>query len=170
MSKRVISFELSPEGLSHAVEEVERFRDDMIKACDELLRQLTEFGVETAITQVELRTDGWTKELEYSLYGESRFDGPNRTGIVRTTCPYAALVEFGTGVEGESNPHPEPDVVGWDYDSEGHHGDEGWWYYNPNDDRVHWTKGEPSKPFMWYTRLYVELEAPSAVIRIFSAI
>ena len=62
------------------------------------------------------------------------------------------VVEFGTGIEGANHeqsgfPHP-----GYEHDSEGHHGEAGWWYLNPNDGKVHWTKGQPAKPFM-YTAL-----------------
>ena len=68
--------------------------------------------------------------------------------IVFTDCPHAAFVEFGTGVTGSMNPHPDTSLVGWRYDVN-EHGDAGWFYFK--DGEWHWTKGMISRPFMYET-------------------
>ena len=154
MSKRVIYVDLSPEGIDYAIKELEKFWAEFKAACDTLVKQLTTLGVETAQSVLEYTTDGWTGQLEESIYTESGWDENNRIGRVRTSVPYAAYVEFGTGIAGQFDSHPDAGTVGWVYDINGR-GEAGWWYYNPNDDEWHWTIGEPAKPFMYtaYTRI-----------------
>lgn len=72
---------------------------------------------------------------------------------------YAMFVEYGTGIVGESNPHPLPV---YDYDSH-NHGDDGWWYptdeaypnqptwIDPSGQLRAWTKGMPARPFLFRT-------------------
>lgn len=151
MSKRVITFDLSTGGIDYALKELEKFKADLIKACDDLIRQLTALGLDTAQSVLTFTTHGWTGELEKSLYEESGWDAKDRTGRVRTSCPWAAFVEFGTGIVGASNAQSGFPHGGYKPDGMGH-GEAGWWYGNPNDGRVHWTQGEPAKPFM-YTAL-----------------
>ena len=67
---------------------------------------------------------------------------------IYTDCDWAAFVEFGTGVVGKSNPHPDTGLANWKYDTN-NHGEAGWWYFN--DGEWHWTKGMPSRPFMYET-------------------
>ena len=68
--------------------------------------------------------------------------------IVFTDCPHAAYVEFGTGIVGERDPHPDTSLVGWRYDIN-EHGEAGWHYYKNGE--WHWTKGMQSRPFMYET-------------------
>ena len=57
-------------------------------------------------------------------------------------------MEFGTGVVGQESPHPDTSIVGWKYDMN-QHGDMGWYYFK--DGEWHWTKGMPSRPFLYQT-------------------
>ena len=75
--------------------------------------------------------------------------------IVYTDCPWAKYVEFGTGITGSQNPHQNASVSGWKYDVN-EHGESGWFYYR--DGEWHWTKGMPSRPFMYETDLKLILE------------
>ncbi len=153
MSKRVIEFGLDPDWIDYAIKEIERFKKDLIKACNDLIRDLTALGIETAESTLTWTTVGFTGELEQSIYRESGWNATKRVGVVRTSCPYAAYVEFGTGIVGYGD-HPMAAETGWEYDIH-HHGADGWYYYNEN--VGHWvnTPGEPAKPFMYtaYTRV-----------------
>lgn len=71
---------------------------------------------------------------------------------VYTNCPYAAYVEFGTGVIGENSPHPDTSIAGWKYDINDH-GEAGWIYFK--DGKRHWTNGMPARPFMFETAQYL---------------
>jgi len=75
---------------------------------------------------------------------------------------YAMFVEYGTGIVGSENPHP---TGRWNYDVNSH-GESGWWYptdssdpnpskkMNKNGNMVAWTKGVPSRPFLYDTWLW----------------
>ena len=70
------------------------------------------------------------------------------TYVIYTDCPWAAYVEFGTGVVGEKSPHPNKSMAGWKYDVNSH-GEAGWYYFK--DGEWHWTNGMISRPFMYET-------------------
>jgi len=82
---------------------------------------------------------------------------------VSVGADYAFFVEYGTGVVGQSSPHPS--YVGkWEYDTNGH-GIDGWYYptteSDPNPYKHYYngvlygfTRGMPSRPFMYNTWLY----------------
>ena len=77
---------------------------------------------------------------------------------IYTDCEYAKFVEFGTGVVGARNPHPDLSQAnidgGWTYDSH-NHGEEGWVYEDENGN-WHRTRGQASRPFMYNTKLKLE--------------
>lgn len=87
---------------------------------------------------------------------------------VTVNSEYAMFVEFGTGIRGEENPHPNPAWRGidWEYDTNGH-GENGWWYpttsSDPNPVKKYdskkncwfgFTRGLPARPFMYRTWRY----------------
>lgn len=167
MSRRVISFDLSPGGIAYAINEIERFKKDFITACNELIKQLT--GAGTRAAQYALMSYGaaYTGNLIDSLGAGARFDADSRTGIVRTDCEYAAYVEFGTGIIGEGD-HPDAGRAGWSYDIN-HHGESGWYYVARNrDGLVHWTQGEPAKPFMYNAFINVRSLTPQYTAVVFA--
>ena len=164
MSKRVIRFELSPEGIDKAIEEINRFKGDFLRTCNELLNELTTFGKETAQLEI-LRLGAFdTGELADSIKGV--WNGNQRIGMIYTGTYYAVFVEFGTGIVGEQNPHPEQP---WDYDVNGY-GEDGWYYVDGRDMKGHWTKGQPSRPFMYNTKRILIQNAPQYVARLFGAL
>jgi hypothetical protein len=145
MAKK-IRFSLSEKDINRAIREVEQYKAELNVKISRLIEALTDYGVEIAKVQVRSLGAWYTGELESSI--EGYFSPSVGVGIIKAGAPYAVYVEFGTGVVGASAPHPAP--TEWAYDVNGH-GDAGWWYYNPNDGRVHWTKGMESRPFMYNT-------------------
>lgn len=143
---RKISFGLSVKEINRAIREIEKYKAELNAKISMLIEALTDYGVEIAKVQVRSLGAWYTGELESSISGY--FSPSTGVGIIKAGAPYAVYVEFGTGVVGASAPHPAP--TGWAYDVNGH-GESGWWYYNPNDGRVHWTKGMESRPFMYNT-------------------
>ncbi len=146
---------LTTRSIEDAIREVKEYKrklNDRVKA---LIRELVDKGVEIAKAQVRELGAVYTGQLEESITGF--FDEETGLGIIRTDCPYAIYVEFGTGVVGERNPHPEP-IEGWQYDVN-EHGDKGWWYFNERDQKWHWTKGMVSRPFMYNTLQLLRAEA-----------
>lgn len=84
-------------------------------------------------------------------------------------------VEYGTGIVGSSDPHPDPTSVGWRYDIN-NHGEAGWWYPTTADDTnptkkevsggfIAWSAGVRARPFMFDTWLWLSLNANSILTK-----
>ena len=106
-------------------------------------------------------------ELEHSIYGY--FDPESRIGYVIAGAPHAFYVEYGTGIIGQYSPHPWAGDENWTYDVNGH-GMGGWYYLKGTDEtfsaigETWWTRGQPAKPFMYNTFVWLE-EAAQALGR-----
>ena len=86
---------------------------------------------------------------------------------VYVTSQHMMYVEFGTGIVGSNDPHPNTSFMdeSWEYDIN-HHGEKGWWYPTTSRDKnknkkvgangqlYAFTKGQRSRPFMYNTWLY----------------
>ena len=165
MGKTVISFDLSARGIDKAVRELEKYRNDFIRKCNELIRQLTEYGCEFAKMEV-LRLGAFdTGNLADSIQGY--FEADTGIGFIRADAWYAVYVEYGTGVVGMRESHPQP-ASGWVYDVN-NHGDNGWVYFSAHggNAQFHWTKGQPSKPFMYNTYRELHQKAHDIASEIF---
>lgn len=167
MATKTIQFTLDVSSIAQAIQEVEKYKEDLVKAVDDLVRQLTEDGVRVASVNVQRLGALDTGELSDSFWGS--FDETSHTGILRTDCWYAVFVEYGTGIVGAGSPYTGSFMPGsvsvtnpytgksytyGAYDQNGH-GDQGWWYISERDGKMHWTKGQPSRPFFYQT--YMEL-------------
>lgn len=146
--KKVITMSLSQSSVRKAIKEVQRYKDEFNRKLEEFVRRLAQEGVVVAKMQIMAMPAVDTGELLGSIdlkVGDVLTNGYEY--IVYTGCEYAKYVEFGTGIVGENNPHPNPD--GWQYDIN-RHGDNGWFYIG-RDGEWHWTKGMPARPFMYNT-------------------
>lgn len=178
-----ISFSLSRSSIGNAIKEVKDLQKKLGPAIGELIRELSEKGVE--IAQIEIASMGavGTSALLDSI--SSRFDSGERVGQVFTMLDYAVFVEYGTGIVGENSPHPGINDNDWidvpgitvngeTYDTynQNEHGSKGWWYpsptgwYTPKDGVTNeeglalaWTMGMPSRPFMYNTMRELEIYA-----------
>lgn len=136
--------------VSKAVKAVEAFQKDLVEGLHGLCETLLDEGVNVAKMQIMEMPAVDTGELLNSIE-RGAFDRRSGFGIIKATAYYAIFVEYGTGVIGATNPHPEAGEAGWDYDVN-EHGEKGWIYYGW-DFRKHWTKGMPSRPFMYNTMM-----------------
>lgn len=165
MAKRTIEFQLSREGIDWAISQLETFQKDFQSRCDQVLVEAEETGVTVGKEQIQrLRKIGWTRGLISSMFGT--FNRESRVAKVINNSDHAAYVEYGTGVKGDHGRHPNP-PAGWTYDRNGH-GDAGWKYYNPMDDKFHKTRGEPAAPFMWFTFQELKRKVPEIVHKVFN--
>lgn len=123
-------------------------RDCAMRIRAVLMDNLTSYGLEHFISQIHIveSKDGIVVEIR---------EGKEY---------YAMYVEYGTGIVGESSPHPDPSRHGWHYDINDH-GDTGWWYPtdadDPNPTKYRskmgwwaWTAGQAARPFMYETWLW----------------
>lgn len=164
-----ITMTLDPESIERAIQEVEELRDNLTNALSELARYVTEEkgpGIaKMYIAQFPAVDTGF---LHDSITGE--YHKGQHSGTIYAGAYYAAFVEYGTGIIGADNPHPEPQE--WEYDTNGH-GMAGWFYPvsdNPQSKAWHpdgrkaagvklaWTRGMPARPFMYNTLRELEAE------------
>lgn len=138
------SIKLNDKSIRKALKDLREYQKKVEQAGPNITKRLTEQGVSLAQQNASYMNIYDSGELVNGI--ESSYDG-NR-GYVFSTAKHSAFCEFGTGVVGQDSPHPDP-ANGWTYDVN-EHGEEGWWYYDRHGNR-RWTKGMPSKPFMYDT-------------------
>ena len=169
---KTISMDLSARSIDKAIKEINKFKEDLARALEELARYVTEEkGVGIAKMYVAQFPAVDTGALHDSIKGT--YEAKNHMGVITAGeglvdgsedgKSYAFYVEYGTGIVGKQNPHPDPN--GYQYDVN-EHGSGGWYYksekgwYKPKDGgpRLAWTKGMPARPFMYNTMLTLEEE------------
>lgn len=150
-----IEFELSDEGLTKAIIEVERIQTKLKPAMEKLINELVKQGAVVARANLMMfdKPAYDSGNLAASIT-HLPFDG--EAGYVKTDCPYAIYVEFGTGPRGAGAPHP----LGAGYRGTG------WRYYNERWGHWVFTYGMGSRPFMYQTMRTIEQEAEATGGRI----
>lgn len=140
---------LSAKSFRKLARDIREYRKSLSNKCEEFAYRMAEEGVAIAQMKILGFDAVMTGELLDSMNLEAGDIVSNgATYYIYTDCDWAAFVEFGTGIVGIENPHPETGLANWKYDVNDH-GDAGWWYFN--DGEWHWTKGMPSRPFMYET-------------------
>ena len=166
MSKK-ISFGLSVREIKSAQKQLHDYQKEITRKCEELAHRLANEGVILAkvkLTQFPAIDSG---ELLNSIMDEPGAVMTNgATWIIYTGCPHAKFVEWGFGLIGQENPHPDPSIGNWKYDIHGH-GTAGWWYNK--DGEWHWSGGQPSKPFMFETGRDLRGLVPKLAKEVFGA-
>lgn len=153
---KAIDVELNTQSIRRAIRDLEYFQTELEEKCWELVQVLTIEGAEIAKMQVVSMDAFDTGELESSIQG--MFFPEERCGFVIAEAPHAIYVEYGTGIVGQSFPHPEAEG-NYEYDVN-QHGAKGWVYKSDRDGKFHWTKGYVSRPFMYNTLRWLEEAAP----------
>ncbi len=156
------TIKLNPKDIGRVIKDIEKYKRELTEKVNLLIGELTDYGVQVAKAQVRELGAWYTGELESSI--EGYFSPSVGVGIIKAGAPYAVYVEFGTGVVGKSQPHPSPDD--WRYDIN-EHGESGWWYFNDNTGRTQWTKGMPSRPFMFNTARKLEEDCKEIAREVF---
>lgn len=122
--------------------------DKIDGGCREAVEKLTQIGYEYMMTIVPIESGDLAESISWE------YDKSTNTGRIRIGSDYAIFVEYGTGIVGAQNPHPQP-ASGWSYDVN-EHGEKGWKYFDKKQNRWRWTKGEPAHAFVYRTREYME--------------
>lgn len=157
---KTVSMDLSTQSINQAIREVKQYKQQLVNFCNALMRRLVEDGRVVAQMNVMSMNAVYTGQLEDSIQGV--FFPEKKLGVIFTNVPYALFVEFGTGIVGAEGPqHPMKGEVGWEHDVN-NHGNKGWVYYLKTDgvNEFRWTKGMPSRPFMYETLRWLEQNAP----------
>lgn len=148
--------------LDEVVRQIEEYQKKLDERIRTFLSKLLETGVDVAKAKVvelgAVDSRELLNSLAFTLYREG-----NR-GILFTDCSHACYVEFGTGIRGAASPHP---TLPWVYDANGH-GETGWYYYDAEQGRVRFTKGMPSRPFLYETSKQLEDKAKEVAKEVFA--
>jgi len=166
MGYRSIQFDLSEKGINQAIRELEQYKKEFMRKCNELIDEMTQQGVHVAKLFTASLVAFDTGYLQDNI--EGFFDAESRVGFIRANCWYAVYVEYGTGIVGASKSHPNAAAHGWVYDVNSH-GEKGWVYFSAHDGQCqfHHTKGQPSKPFMYSTYRDLQRQAKTIAASIF---
>lgn len=136
---------LNEQSINKLLEDLKAYRTKVKKAPEQIVHRLTEQGVSFAKQNAVYMSIYDSGELVNGIVSEYK---GKTSGVVASTAEHSAFCEFGTGIVGAGSPHPDP-APGWQYDVN-EHGEEGWWYYD-DEGRKWWTKGMPSRPYMYDT-------------------
>lgn len=152
-----IKVSLSEVNIDRAIQDLKAFQGKIEKAAETVTYRLTEQGVSLARQNAAYMDIYDSGELVNGI--DSEYERKNK-GLVVSSAKHSAFCEFGTGVVGAGSPHPNP-IDGWQYDVN-EHGEEGWWYYNDEGER-RWTKGMPSRPYMYDTAVMLRNMVPDVI-------
>lgn len=165
MAKKILKSDLSVSGIKALQKQLQDYQKDITQKCEEFARKMAEKGIEIAKMKITDYKAIYTEELLKSINSEQGAVIQNgATWIVYTNCPWAKFVEFGTGIVGERSPHPNSSIIGWKYDVN-EHGEKGWFYFR--DGEWYWTKGMPSRPFMYETAMELQQEIVKTAKEVF---
>lgn len=140
---------LSAKEFRNLSKQIREYRESLSDKCEEFAYRLAEEGVAIAQMKILSFDAVMSGELLDSMNLEAGTIVSNgATYYIFTDCEWAEFVEFGTGIVGSDNPHPEAGLGNWKYDTNSH-GEKGWFYFKGGE--WHWTKGMPSRPFMYET-------------------
>lgn len=144
-----MAFKVEVSGLNSVLQQLELYMKDLNDKLDTFIKRLAEEGVEIAKSNISILGAIDSGELLESIdlkKGDVLTNGVSY--LIYTDCYHAKFVEFGTGIIGESAPHPIVTPEMWEYDSH-KHGEAGWQFFKW--DKWNWTAGMPSRPFMYDT-------------------
>lgn len=164
MARKAIKMSLDPKSVASAIKELEQYKRDFVRKTKAFMDSLVDNGVEIARNEVISLGAYELGELLESIGGTAMYTNGKGKGIIFSRgCDHAAFVELGTGVVGSRSPHP---TKAWAYDTN-EHGDEGWVYFDDKKGGFRWTRGMPSRPFMYNTALELQRRIPQIAKEVF---
>lgn len=138
---KTIKVELSPAGIKRAQKEIREYRKSIRYKVARLMTALSQKGYECVIQNIS------SLDMPYStgaLLSGAGYSHDKKMAKIYVASDHAVFVEFGTGIVGKENPNELASKFGYRYDINDR-GNNGWYYYT---DKLHWTKGMPSRPYM----------------------
>lgn len=148
----IIDINLSKNGLKEAIQRLERYKQHISKRVIQLNNKLLTTGKSIIVKNIQEVVINKTIADGLSNSVEAYYD-PNLGVIFFVKASWAVFVEYGTGIVGSQNQHPNLARTGWIYDIN-EHGEKGWWYVLGG--KSYHTRGQPSQPFMF--KSYLDLK------------
>lgn len=154
--------------IDEAIRQLEEYEKRVQQNVESFLKRLLDEGVEIAKAKIVSLPAVESGELLGSIK-PVQIDG--NKGFIVADNAHAVFVEFGTGVTNNGS-HPKRGDLGLkDLGTygEGKGADpNGWWYYDEKQGRKRWTKGKPSRPFMYETARDLERIVAEIAMEVFS--
>lgn len=157
MPTKRISFGLSTKSVQRAIGELRAYKKWTQEKCDKLAFELAKRGT----FLIRMKIAGYDAIDTGALIGAVSYPVQIEPGKYRITLRvdngrgdnYALYVEYGTGIEGFEQKHPEAGDVGWKYGVGKHifNTEDGrvGWIYPTKDGSYRFTEGQPARPF-WH--------------------
>lgn len=162
-----VKINLSQESIDEARKKINDYNTAIKRKTTDLVNRLGDEGYNCVAKR--LQEIHWTGELASSL----GYVLNSNTAIISVDSEHAIFVEFGTGVVGSKNGHPPIDgfnysyatgqCIGW-YNVNGQI-KFGWYYYNPELDRLVFTEGMEARPFMYESSLELRYEKMNRIVK-----
>lgn len=153
---KVIKVNLNQKSVANAIKEIGEYQ----KEIENKARKLAELLVETGanIAKIKIIEFGAVDTGNLLSGVSGYFNSATNVGAIQVTSDHVMFVEFGTGIVGQSSPHPNGEYLSqaaWAYATGSHifttqSGRVGW-YYPTDDGEFRFTEGMKARPFMYET-------------------
>ena len=165
MRKTIINVGLGEQGISRAIQELKRYKQEFLKREKRLLEGLAEIGLKEASVRFTTAMYDGTNDVSVTL------DVINNGYAIVAEGQAVAFIEFGAGVyHNGSEPYPNPrpnGIVGIGEYGQGKGKQKAWGYKNENDELVI-TRGNPAAMPMWYASEEIKNSVLKVVREVFS--
>jgi hypothetical protein len=152
---------MSKQSINMAIRRLNEYKKDVEQKTIKLATQLATNGAE--IARIKLAEYGAIESGDLLSQIGGYFSPTYNTGVIKVSSKYAAFIEFGTGPQGASSPHPSGNGTykseGWLTAADGKPMDVmyGWQpIVLSNGDVIYYTEGQAAKPFMYDTARQLE--------------
>lgn len=179
MAKKILKADLSISSIRQLQKDLEKYKTDLVRKCEEFVRRLAESGIDVAKQNV----GSYGKYITFSVKAEQNQNGckgvlvASNTGIIKSewrtqdgvkTADVSPLLmaEFGSGMKAE-NPMNVPGVGQGTFPG-GTHGNDpsGWWWMDLNGEWHHSRGVTPTMP-MYHASLEMIAKVQSVAKRVF---
>ena len=111
--RKIINISLNSKDINNAIKEINNWSSEIKRAAQKSIEDLAKLGKQEAENNYNSKPYQASTGMNFGINNE----GLNRKEVYMSG-PQAIYEEFGTGTEGENNPHPEKDGKGLnDYNS-----------------------------------------------------
>lgn len=141
------SLELSVEGMEKGIKILKDYQKKLERARIKIINRLADKFIEIVKDNIPVDTGELLNSINKIQIAKDVIE-------VYTDNYYSQFVEFGTGIVGSNNPHPDISSINWRYDVN-EHGEKGW-KYQTRDGVWHWTKGQEGKEYWYKAYQYVD--------------
>ena len=153
-------------GMNQAIKDLQMLERAIIQANDQLADKIKDEGLKIIRRNAEMMVNSEEAMLEDVKQYATDHNVAEiiRAGVVTeveliNTSDKARYIEYGTGITGQNNAHPEL-PSGWNYYEPSPYkktvGGEQGWFNKSSLGYTHFFKGMPSQPFMWQSKIDIK--------------